>query len=118
MWAIFPLQVSNFPQALDIFSKYPCACLNYSHVTLQDLLALSPSYNRRPAMEEIINDPTNPRHYWRFRIHVPLEHLLADQRFVSQLQTLLLGGPFAPLSDMGLLNGLLKLLICLQLLGG
>lgn len=32
----------------------------------QDLLALKEDYTKRPTREEIINDPTNPRHYWRF----------------------------------------------------
>ena len=30
-------------------------------------MALSAKYCERPAEEETINDPTNPRHYWRFR---------------------------------------------------
>jgi len=33
---------------------------------IQDLLALKEDYADRPANEETINDPTNPRHYWRF----------------------------------------------------
>jgi hypothetical protein len=43
-----------------------------------DLLALKEDYSKRPATEETINDPTNPKHYWRFRVHVSLELLLAD----------------------------------------
>eukprot|EP01018_Ginkgo_biloba_P034974 Gb_33253 [translate_table: standard] len=46
---------------------------------LQDLLALKEEYSKRPASEETINDPTNPKHYWRFRVHVNLELLLADE---------------------------------------
>jgi len=48
---------------------------------LQDLLALKEDYSKRPATEETINDPTNPKHYWRFRVHVSLELLLADYEF-------------------------------------
>jgi hypothetical protein len=33
----------------------------------QDLMAMSAAYCTRPAREEVINDPTNPKHYWRFR---------------------------------------------------
>nr|ABK93393.1 unknown [Populus trichocarpa] len=36
---------------------------------LQDLLALKEEYTTRPATEETINDPTNPKHYWRYRVH-------------------------------------------------
>jgi len=60
---------------------------------LQDLLALSPIYGQRPAEEETINDPTNPRHYWRFRLHVSLEDLLDDSPYLEKLQALLLGAP-------------------------
>ncbi|KAG1371187.1 4-alpha-glucanotransferase DPE2 [Cocos nucifera] len=45
---------------------------------LQDLLALKEEYTTRPAVEETINDPTNPKHYWRYRVHVTLESLLGD----------------------------------------
>ena len=47
---------------------------------MQDIFALSPAYNTRPAAEETINDPTNPEHYWwaqragrrlRFRLGSP-----------------------------------------------
>ena len=58
---------------------------------LQDLLGTSPVYGLRPAEEETINDPTNPRHYWRYRMHVKIEELLEDQDFVRSLQTLIQG---------------------------
>ena len=31
---------------------------------LQDLFALNPAYNQRPAAEETINDPAVKHHYW------------------------------------------------------
>jgi 4-alpha-glucanotransferase len=57
----------------------------------QDLVALSPKYMGRPAAEETINDPNNPRHYWRYRIHYTLEDVLEDEPLISDLQALLLG---------------------------
>ncbi len=45
----------------------------------------------RPAAEETINDPNNPRHYWRYRIHYNLEDVLEDEPLISDLQALLLG---------------------------
>jgi len=33
----------------------------------QDIMALCARYHDRPAAEESINDPTNAKHYWRFR---------------------------------------------------
>lgn len=52
---------------------------------LQDLLALKEEYTTRPATEETINDPTNPKHYWRYRVHVTLESLIKD----NELQTII-----------------------------
>ena len=58
-------------------------------------MALSPKYMGRPAAEETINDPNNPRHYWRYRIHYTLEDVLEDEPLISDLQALLLGGCLA-----------------------
>jgi len=51
-------------------------------------MALSPRYTGRPAAEEAVNDPTTPKHYWRYRIHVRLEELLADAELLGELQGL------------------------------
>uniref|UniRef100_A0A0A9E522 4-alpha-glucanotransferase n=1 Tax=Arundo donax TaxID=35708 RepID=A0A0A9E522_ARUDO len=53
---------------------------------LQDLLALKDT--TRPAPEETINDPTNPKHYWRFRVHVTLESLLDDKDIQATIKDL------------------------------
>lgn len=37
---------------------------------LQDVFALMPRYSQRPAKEEVINDPTVTKHYWRYRCAV------------------------------------------------
>mmetsp|Transcript_13105 Transcript_13105/g.39668 ORF Transcript_13105/g.39668 Transcript_13105/m.39668 type:complete len:1026 (-) Transcript_13105:2008-5085(-) len=58
---------------------------------IQDVVALSPKYMGRAAAEETINDPTNPRHYWRYRIHYTVEDLLEDEPLLADLQALLLG---------------------------
>ncbi|CAN6321373.1 unnamed protein product [Urochloa humidicola] len=55
---------------------------------LQDLLALKDKYTTRPAPEETINDPTNPKHYWRFRVHVTLESLLDDKDIQATIKDL------------------------------
>ncbi|XP_057770458.1 4-alpha-glucanotransferase DPE2 [Salvia miltiorrhiza] len=56
---------------------------------LQDLLALKEEYTTRPAVEETINDPTNPKHYWRFRVHVTVESLQKDKELVSAIKDLI-----------------------------
>ncbi len=49
-------------------------------------MGLSADYIKRPAAEETINDPTNPKHYWRYRMHVTVEELRADRRLLADLQ--------------------------------
>lgn len=55
---------------------------------LQDLLALKEEYTTRPAAEETINDPTNPKHYWRYRVHVTVETLLEDKELKGTIKDL------------------------------
>lgn len=55
---------------------------------LQDWLALSPAYYGRPAAEETINDPTNPRHYWRWRMAPTVEDLLEDRDLVTIIRNI------------------------------
>ncbi|XP_062166587.1 4-alpha-glucanotransferase DPE2 isoform X2 [Alnus glutinosa] len=58
---------------------------------LQDLLALKEEYTARPAAEETINDPTNPKHYWRYRTHVSLESLMKDQKLKATIKDIVRG---------------------------
>ncbi|XP_010036394.2 4-alpha-glucanotransferase DPE2 isoform X2 [Eucalyptus grandis] len=58
---------------------------------LQDLLVLKGEYMTRPATEETINDPTNPKHYWRYRAHVTLEALMKDRDLISTIKNLIRG---------------------------
>ncbi|CAM8985551.1 unnamed protein product [Rhodiola kirilowii] len=55
---------------------------------LQDLLALKEEYTTRPATEETINNPTNPKHYWRYRVHVTMESLLEDTELTYTIKDL------------------------------
>lgn len=55
-------------------------------LSVQDLMALSSTYTDRPSMDEVINDPTNSRHYWRYRVHVTLETLLEDSGMATLMQ--------------------------------
>lgn len=62
----------------------------------QDLLALVGEYATRPAEEETINDPTNPKHYWRFRLHVRLEDMLANKAWLGEIRQLVVEGGRMP----------------------
>lgn len=65
-----------------------CAAI-FTVLPLQDIFGLS-DRNKRPANEETINDPTNPEHYWRYRIHLTLEDLKGDHTLLAELQLMLL----------------------------
>ncbi len=45
---------------------------------IQDWLSTDARLRRPDPTEEQINIPSNPRHYWRYRLHMTLENLLAQ----------------------------------------
>ena len=55
-------------------------------LTLQDWLAIDESLRLADANAERINIPANPRHYWRYRMHLTLEQLLAAKQFNAKLK--------------------------------
>lgn len=55
---------------------------------LQDWMSCDAKIRRNDPREEIINIPANPKHYWRHRMHITIEQLIASKEFnehVSQL---------------------------------
>ena len=48
---------------------------------LQDWLAVSETLRHPDVKAERINDPANPRHFWRYRMHIPIEKMAADATF-------------------------------------
>ena len=54
-------------------------------LTLQDWLACSETLRREDAGAERINIPANPRHYWRYRMHLNLEDLLSADGFNNKV---------------------------------
>ncbi len=45
-------------------------------LSLQDWLSIDGKWRNQNAQEERINIPANPRHYWRYRMHLTLEQLI------------------------------------------
>lgn len=56
---------------------------------LQDWLSIDGVIRRRDPREELINIPANPRHYWRYRMHITLENLLAQTELNARIRTLI-----------------------------
>ena len=48
---------------------------------LQDWLSIDGNLRRNDPREELINIPANPRHYWRYRMHMTVEELLDAQLY-------------------------------------
>jgi 4-alpha-glucanotransferase len=58
----------------------------WSIFQLQDLLGMDAKLRRADPHAERINIPANPRHYWRYRMHLPLETLQQADVFNQQLR--------------------------------
>lgn len=58
-------------------------------LTLQDWLAIDGQLRHPDAASERINIPANPRHYWRYRMHLTLETLAANHAFNSTVSNLI-----------------------------
>ena len=58
-------------------------------LSLQDWLAIDDRLRLPDADAERINIPANPKHYWRYRMHLYLEDLMADTDFVTNVKELI-----------------------------
>ena len=59
----------------------------WSIFQLQDLFGINEKIRRVHPDEERINVPSNPKHYWRYRMHLTLEELLNEDDFNNELQS-------------------------------
>lgn len=58
----------------------------WSIFQLQDLLGIDAVLRRENPHEERINIPADPKHYWRYRMHLTLESLIKESRFTAELK--------------------------------
>jgi 4-alpha-glucanotransferase len=58
----------------------------WSIFQLQDILGMSETLRRENPREERINNPANPKHYWQYRMHIPLEELIKQKEFNEELK--------------------------------
>lgn len=59
---------------------------------LQDMLAIDAKLRRTDPREEQINVPANPRHYWRYRMHLTLDELASATEFNNTLRLMIAQG--------------------------
>jgi 4-alpha-glucanotransferase len=57
-------------------------------LTLQDWLATDATLRLADANAERINIPANPRHYWRYRMHLTIEQLMQATEFNEKIKNL------------------------------
>ena len=53
-------------------------------------LAIDEKLRLPDANAERINIPANPKHYWRYRMHLNIEDLLAADSFNNEISTLII----------------------------
>ncbi|MDR1780660.1 MAG: 4-alpha-glucanotransferase [Tannerella sp.] len=58
-------------------------------IPLQDWLSASDELRNQRIEDERINIPVNPDHYWRYRMHLTLEKLLAADGFNEKIRTMI-----------------------------
>ncbi|MEO8404316.1 MAG: 4-alpha-glucanotransferase [Chitinophagaceae bacterium] len=58
----------------------------WSIFQLQDILGMSETLRRQDPHEERINDPANPKNYWRYRMHILLEDLIKQKDFNNEFR--------------------------------
>lgn len=58
-------------------------------LSLQDWLSIDGKWRNPNAQEERINVPANPRHYWRYRMHLTLEQLMKAESLNDKIKSLI-----------------------------
>jgi len=75
-----------------------CSKIIYSHLNspsmlsifpLQDWLSISGSLRREIPHEERINIPSNPNHYWKYRLHLNIDDMINDEEFTSDIRNMI-----------------------------
>ena len=71
--------------ASDIISRHLTSPSMLCILSIQDWLATDEALRLPDVDAERINIPANPKHYWRYRMHLNIEDLAADKRFVQSI---------------------------------
>jgi 4-alpha-glucanotransferase len=62
----------------------------WSIFQIQDVLGMSEKLRRENPKEERINQPADPDHYWKYRMHISLDELIRQKDFTKELKTLII----------------------------
>ena len=75
--------------AKDIVSRHLTSPSMLCLLSLQDWLSIDEHLRLPDQNAERINIPVNPRHYWRYRMHLTIEQLLAADDYNQEISTLI-----------------------------
>ncbi|MBR1687307.1 MAG: 4-alpha-glucanotransferase [Prevotella sp.] len=75
--------------AKEIVSRHLTSPSMLCLLSLQDWLAIDEKLRLGDANAERINIPANPRHYWRYRMHLTIEQLMQADDFNETIKTLI-----------------------------
>ena len=76
--------------ARDIISRHLTSPSMLCILSIQDWLAIDEKLRLPNANAERINIPANPRHYWRYRMHLNIEDLMAQTAFNENIRELIM----------------------------
>ena len=77
-----PLIVTN------IITQHLYSPAMWSIFQIQELLGMSEKLRRENPNDERINVPSNPKHYWRYRMHISLEDLMVEDEFNTDIKSI------------------------------
>jgi 4-alpha-glucanotransferase len=75
--------------AMEIVSRHLTSPSMLCLLSLQDWLAMDEDLRLPDQNAERINIPANPRHYWRYRMHITIEQLMQADEFNSTVSELI-----------------------------
>ena len=76
--------------AKDIVSRHLTSPSMLCLLSFQDWMSIDEGLRLPDANAERINIPANPRHYWRYRMHITIEQLMAADDFNNEISTLII----------------------------
>ena len=75
--------------AREVVSRYLESPSMLCLLSLQDWLAMDETLRNPDPKAERINEPANPRHYWQWRMHLPIEHLMSQTGYTEKVRSLI-----------------------------
>ena len=87
-WGEVPAQAPGWVCEEIIRQHLQCPSL-LAILSFQDWLSMDEELRYPDADAERINVPANPRHYWRYRMHLTLEDLMKNGKFNNKLRSMI-----------------------------